>query len=71
MVDRLFQLEQEIARHKQRSQPGFSESASYEEDGNPQNNRLLALQQSVTSSQFGYGLEFGLDTDGASCGLYP
>src|SRR5919202_2989686 len=64
MADRLFQLEQEIARHKQRSQSGFSEAASYEEDDNPQNNRLLALQQSLTSSQFGYGLEFGLDPDG-------
>jgi hypothetical protein len=64
MSDRLFQLEQEIKRRKQQAQAGFSEAASYEEEDDLQNNRFLALQQSLTSSQFGYGLEFGLETNG-------
>jgi hypothetical protein len=63
MSDRLFTLAQEVARIRQQCQQGLSESAAY--DDNPQNNRLLALQQSLTSSDFGYGLEFGLATDGA------
>jgi hypothetical protein len=63
MSDRLFRLEQEIARMRQQSQLGLSEAAAY--DDSPQNNRLLALQQSLTSSEFGYGLEFdpGMDTE--------
>jgi cellobiose-specific phosphotransferase system component IIB len=61
MSDRLFTLAQEIARIRQQCQQGLSEAAAY--DDNPQNNRLLALQQSLTSSQFGYGIEFGLETD--------
>ncbi|NJM59358.1 MAG: hypothetical protein HC769_36760 [Cyanobacteria bacterium CRU_2_1] len=63
MTDRLFQLEQELLQLRQRSrQFGWSEAAAY--DDSQQNNRLLALQQSLTSSEFGYGLEFGLETDG-------
>jgi hypothetical protein len=63
MSDSLFRLEQEIARIRQQSQLGLSEAAAY--DDSPQNNRLLALQQSLTSFQSGYGLEFGLETNGA------
>lgn len=60
MSDRLFSLKQQIERCKQKAQAGFSEATSYEKDDNLQDNRLLALQQSLNSSQFGYGLEFGL-----------
>jgi hypothetical protein len=67
MSDRLFTLAQEIARIRQQCQQGLSEAAAYNDS--PQNNRLLALQQSLTSSEFGYGLEFDLEfdleTDGA------
>jgi hypothetical protein len=49
MTDRLFKLAQQIERLRQQAQAGFSEAASYEEDNSLQSNRLLALQQSLSS----------------------
>lgn len=60
MRDSLFQLEQEIQRRKQQAQAGFSAAASFEAEDELQNNRLLALQQSLMEYQAGNGLELGL-----------
>lgn len=49
MSDRLFSLAQEIAQIRQQSQLGLSEAAAY--DDSSHNNRLLALEQSLTVMQ--------------------
>jgi hypothetical protein len=60
MSDRLFTLAQEITQIRQQCQQGLSETKSY--DDSSHNNRLLALEQSLTVMQphsqanaYGYG----------------